>query len=128
MNQIKLKDYPIELFEKAITKDSDAEKIKRPSIRYWPDVWRRLKQNKLAMSGLMVIVIMIIMAGIGPMINEYDYFVQNYDKINSHPNSEYWFGTDELGRDMFTRVWYGTRYSLFIGILATVIDVTIGII
>ncbi|MDR7869578.1 MAG: ABC transporter permease [Tissierellaceae bacterium] len=128
MNQVELKDYPIELFEKAITEFSDAEKIKRPSIRYWPDVWRRLKQNKLAMSGLLVIVIMIIMAAIGPMMNEYDYFIQNYDKINNHPNSEYWFGTDELGRDLFTRVWYGTRYSLFIGILATIIDVTIGIL
>lgn len=128
MNQIELKGYPIELFEKAITEDNNAEKIKRPSIRYWPDVWRRLKQNKLAMTGLLVIVIMILMATIGPIINEYDYFVQNYDKINSHPNSEYWFGTDELGRDLFTRVWFGTRYSLFIGILATVIDVTIGIL
>lgn len=128
MNEIELKDYPIELFEKVITKDSDKDKIKRPSIRYWPDVWRRLKQNKLAMTGLLVIVIMILMAGIGPMINGFSYFEQNYDKINSHPNSEYWFGTDELGRDLFTRVWYGTRYSLFIGILATVIDVTIGIL
>lgn len=117
----------IDMFELASHEDKNVDKIRRPSIKYWPDVWRRLKQNKLAMSGLAIIVFMIIMATIGTEINGFKYFKQNYNLINEHPNSVYWFGTDELGRDMFTRVWYGSRYSLLIGILATLIDFIIGV-
>jgi len=117
-----------DLFEPAHDKDKDAEKIRRPSIRYWPDVWRRLRQNKLAMTGLIIIIIMIAMSIIGPLISGYSYYEQNYDAINVHPNKTYWFGTDELGRDLFTRTWYGARYSLIIGVLAAAIDFIIGVI
>ncbi|MBU5440132.1 ABC transporter permease [Tissierella sp. MSJ-40] len=117
-----------DLFEKASFEDRDAEKIKRPSIKYWPDVWRRLKQNKLAMTGLILIILMCIMAVVGTHINGYKYYEQNLNLINIHPNSDHWFGTDELGRDLFTRVWYGARYSLIIGILAAAIDFVIGVL
>ncbi|CAK7064065.1 ABC transporter permease [Tissierella carlieri] len=117
-----------DMFEPASHEDRNAEKIRRPSIKYWPDVWRRLKQNKLAMTGLIIIVLMILMSIVGPFINGFSYFEQNYNKINLHPNSTHWFGTDELGRDLFTRTWYGTRYSLIIGILAAVIDFTVGVL
>lgn len=117
-----------EMFEKATFENKDSEKIKRPSIDYWPDVWRRLKQNKLAMSGLIIIIIMVIMAIIGTHLNGFDYKEQNYDLINQRPNSVHWFGLDELGRDLFTRVWYGSRYSLIIGIAAAGIDFIVGVI
>lgn len=117
-----------DMFELASREDKNVDKIRRPSIKYWPDVWRRLKQNKLAMSGLIIIIFMIFMATFGTEINGFKYFEQDYDLINIHPNKVHWFGTDELGRDMFTRVWYGSRYSLLIGILATVIDFMIGVI
>ena len=116
------------MFEPADLSDRDADKIKRPSIKYWPDVWRRLKQNKLAMVGLILIVVMIIMSIIGPKMNKFDYYQQFYDKMNLRPNSEHWFGTEELGRDLWTRVWFGARYSLIIGILAATIDFIIGVI
>lgn len=119
--------YPKELFKKASTEDKKPAEITRPQINYWSDVWRRLKENKLAMIGLAIIIIMIVMSIAGPIISGYSYFEQDYTVINEKPDSTYWFGTDELGRDLFTRVWYGTRYSLLIGILATVIDVTIGV-
>lgn len=117
-----------DLFEKAPKEDRDAERIRRPSIKYWPDVWRRLKQNKLAMIGLTIIIFMIIMSIVGTKINGFTYYEQNYNLINEHPDSVHWFGTDELGRDLFTRTWYGARYSLLIGILATLIDFTIGVL
>lgn len=117
-----------DLFEKAPKEDRDAERIRRPSIKYWPDVWRRLKQNKLAMIGLTIILFMIIMSIVGTKINGFTYYEQNYNLINEHPDSVHWFGTDELGRDLFTRTWYGARYSLLIGILATLIDFTIGVL
>ena len=117
-----------DLFEKASREDRDGEKIRRPSIKYWPDVWRRLKQNRLAMVGLAIILLMVFMSIVGTKINGFTYYEQDYDLINQHPDKVHWFGTDELGRDLFTRVWLGARYSLIIGILATVIDVTIGVL
>lgn len=116
------------LFEKAEKHSDDLNKIQRPSIKYWPDVWRRLKENKLAMIGLGCIIIMIIMSIVGTKINGFTYFEQDYSIANEAPNRIHWFGTDELGRDLFTRVWYGARYSLIIGILATVIDFVVGIL
>lgn len=117
-----------EMFQKATYEDRDADKIRRPSIKYWPDVWRRLKQNKLAMIGLFIIILMGIMSFVGIYINGFEYRQQNYDLINIHPNSVHWFGTDELGRDLFTRTWFGTRYSLIIGVLAAAIDFLIGVL
>ncbi len=117
-----------DMFLPASHEDRNAERIRRPSIKYWPDVWRRLKQNKLAMVGLIIILLMIFMSIVGPYINGYSYYEQDYSKINLHPNSTHLFGTDELGRDQFTRVWYGARYSLIIGILAAAIDFTIGVL
>lgn len=120
--------YSKEMFEKASHEDQNADKIRRPSIKYWPDVWRRLKQNKLAMTGLIIIVLMMIMSVVGTKINGFTFTEQNYDLINVKPGGAHWFGTDELGRDLFTRVWYGSRYSLIIGILAAAIDFIIGIL
>ncbi|HZK01087.1 MAG TPA: ABC transporter permease [Tissierellaceae bacterium] len=121
-------DLKQDMFSPAIRGKKDADKIRRPSIKYWPDVWRRLKQNKLAMTGLALIIIMIIMAAFGPKINGFKYYEQDYEKINLKPNATHWFGTDELGRDLFTRTWYGARYSLFIGVAAAFIDFVIGVL
>jgi dipeptide transport system permease protein len=118
----------MELFDAADKEDKNAERIRRPSIKYWPDVWRRLKMNKLAMTGLLLICILGIMSFVGTKINGFTYFEQNYSLINSHPDSVHWFGTDELGRDLFTRIWFGVRYSLFIGIMAAFIDFFIGVL
>ncbi len=117
-----------DLFTVAAKEDRNKEKIHRPSIRYWPDVWRRLKMNHLAMTGLGLIILFSILAFVGTEINGFKYFEQNYELINVHPDSVHWFGTDELGRDLFTRVWYGTRYSLFIGVMAAFIDFAIGVL
>ena len=117
-----------ELFQPASIENRDAEKIRRPSIKYWPDVWRRLKQNKLAMTGLFLILILGVLSVVGTQINGFKYFEQNYNLINIKPNNLHWFGTDELGRDLFTRTWYGTRYSLIIGIMAAALDFLIGVL
>lgn len=106
----------------------DAEKISRPSIKYWADVWRRLKQNKLAMVGLGIIVFLVTMAIIGPYLNGYKYFEQDLNNRNAWPSAKHWFGTDTSGRDMFTRAWYGARISLFVGVMAALIDFIAGII
>lgn len=125
-----MKQQPIELtgdlFERDYQNKDDAEKITRPSVTYWSDVWRRLKQNKLAMAGFFVIITFIILAIIGPYLNRYTYYEQNFADKNLTPNWKYWFGTDNAGRDLWTRAWHGARVSLFIGFMATLIDFIIG--
>jgi dipeptide transport system permease protein len=117
-----------DLFTPVTDNFKDAEKIARPSVSYWRDTWRRLKENKLAMFGLVLIIILAIMAIIGPYISGYSYYEQDFTRKNLRPNAEHWFGTDTSGRDLFTRAWYGARISLFIGLMAATIDFVIGII
>lgn len=117
-----------DLFKPVKDNFKDAELISRPSISYWPDVWRRLKQNKLAIAGLIAIVFLVVLAIIGPYLNGFTYYTQNYDVKNLRPDAVHWFGTDSAGRDLFTRTWYGARYSLFIGLIAALIDFAIGVI
>jgi dipeptide transport system permease protein len=105
----------------------EAEKIARPSLSYWADVWIRLRENKLAMVGFVTIILLIIMAIIGPYLNGYTFYEQDFTKKNLRPNAEHWFGTDSSGRDLFTRAWYGARISLFIGFMAAFIDFVIGV-
>ncbi|CAG9606525.1 ABC transporter permease [Pseudoneobacillus rhizosphaerae] len=124
-NKIQLTE---DLFTPVTDNFKDAEKIARPSVSYWRDTWRRLKENKLAMFGLVLIIILAIMAIIGPYISGYSYFEQDFTRKNLRPNAEHWFGTDTSGRDLFTRAWYGARISLFIGLMAATIDFVIGII
>lgn len=117
-----------DLFTPVTDNFKDAEKIARPSVSYWKDTWRRLKENKLAMFGLVLIIILAIMAIIGPYISGYSYYEQDFTRKNLRPNAQHWFGTDTSGRDLFTRAWYGARISLFIGLMAATIDFVIGII
>ncbi|WNR46427.1 ABC transporter permease [Paenibacillus roseipurpureus] len=109
-------------------KSLTGEVIVRPSLNYWQDAWRRLKKNRLAMAGLIILVTLIVLAIIVPWVSSYDYQTQNLKLKNAVPSSSHLFGTDDFGRDVWTRVWWGTRISLFIGIVAALIDLVIGVI
>lgn len=113
---------------KPISKDQNAERVVRPSMSYWADAWRRLKKNKLAMVGLIVLVTLTILAIIGPFVQPYSYQEQDLASRNQAPNIQHWFGTDDFGRDQWVRIWWGTRISLFIGITAAVLDFSIGVL
>lgn len=182
--------------------------IERPIVTYWQDAWRRLKINKLAISGLLIIIILIIVATFGPLLSKYNYSDQNLEYISTPPyfkiiqlesgtniyvhkalkiyevsskgyligavkkidedmvnknitykldgdiyildysqgkvefknsnnvvlveektvfNDRYIFGSDDLGRDILTRVIYGARISLIIGIIASIVNLTLGV-
>lgn len=107
---------------------TDIEAIVRPSMNYWQDAWRRLKKNRLAMAGLIILSVLTFLAIIAPFISSYDYETQNLNLINDKPSMTHFFGTDDFGRDMWVRVWWGTRISLFIGICAAVLDLIFGVI
>ena len=106
----------------------EANRIDRPTISYWQDAWRRLKKNPVAMASLVVLVILIIMCIIGPYIRGYDFITKNVKMKNRGCSAEYWFGTDYLGRDLFSRVWMGARASIIIALVATALKLVVGTI
>jgi len=106
----------------------NSEEIPRCSITYWQDAWRRLKQNKIAMVSLIVLIFICIMCIIGPFLTPYKFMVNDSKVLNQAPNIEHYFGTDDIGRDIFARVWVGGRVSMMIGILGALVDTTIGIL
>lgn len=118
--------YEADDFEVVGTKGLDAEKISKPSITFWSDVWRRFRKNKLSMLGLIILILVILMVCFGPLISGKDYQYIDYSVANLKPNAEYWFGTDEMGRDIFTRVCFGGRISIIIGIACTAVSFIIG--
>lgn len=149
---------PAESFERVRIDGSQAEKISKPSLNFWQDAWLRLRKNKAAIVSMIALVLLILMAIIGPHIGPHDANTQTITHANLPPkvpglenmgimdgtgvmagkevdmyelkgvDDYYWFGTDGLGRDMFARVWEGTQISLIIAFVAAFIDVVIGVI
>jgi oligopeptide transport system permease protein len=110
----------------------DAPVIKGTSL--WKDAWRRLLKNKLAVFGLIVLVLMVVAVGLGPFIMKWtsgitpDYIPANGDLIASFPPSwQHPMGTDEAGRDLLARVLQGGRISLMVGIISTVVSLIVGV-
>ncbi|WP_261808117.1 ABC transporter permease [Paenibacillus sp. N3.4] len=82
----------------------------------WREGWRAFRRNKLAMLGMIMILFFTAVACLAPWITHYDYKEQVLlDRLQA-PSAAHWFGTDDLGRDLFTRIVYGTRISLWVGI------------
>lgn len=77
-------------------------------------------------SAFFILILIIGLAAVGPWISRHTYFEQNYSEVNHSPSLKHIFGTDDLGRDLFTRVCYGIRISLFVAVSATMIDIVIG--
>lgn len=145
---------PADLFVKSPLDQSKSEEIGTPSQSFWKEAFHRLAKNKGAMISLVLLVFLIVLALIGPSMNEFTYREQNLAHSNMPPKVEglewlgfnglnaqgtdvyaerkvetnYWFGTDEFGRDLWTRVWKGTQISLFIAVVAAALDLIIGVI
>lgn len=90
-------------------------------------VWKRLKRSKMAMLGLIIIVLLILMAIFAPMVTPYDYAAQNFSEKFQYPSLSHIMGTDDFGRDIFSRVVYGTRISLFVALVSVVISFVVGV-
>ncbi|WP_261132569.1 oligopeptide ABC transporter permease [Bacillus sp. Marseille-Q3570] len=146
-----------ELFQPAQIDSTKSEKIAGPSLSFWQDAWMRLKKNKSAIVGCLILLALTTLAIFGPMMNDFGFDDQKLTRANlpaKVPGLEnlgimdgtddmgndmyemkgieegtyFWFGTDGLGRDLWTRVWQGTRISLYIALLAAAIDMVIGVI
>src|SRR5215211_3757825 len=117
-----------DLFESADITAQEGERIAGPPIGFWKDSWIRLKKNRGAFISLAVLVLLLAMAFvIGPLISPYSPYGQDLARRFAGPSSQFWFGTDGFGRDMWTRVWAGTRVSLYIGLLAAFLDMFVGV-
>ncbi|AFG36601.1 ABC transporter permease [Spirochaeta africana] len=92
----------------------------------WGEVWRRLKKNRTALAGLAVIILIVITALLADVIAPYHYRTQNLQRIAESPSRAHLLGTDELGRDVLSRIIYGTRVSLQVGFVAVSISVIVG--
>lgn len=122
--------------KKLFTPLSEDEKIfeqaVRPSVGYWADAWRRLKNNKVALFSLGLIIVIVLFAFFGPIVMEktrgFNYYETNLQGTDIRPSLEHLFGTDNLGRDLFVRVMYGSRYSLIIAVAAAAINLVIGVL
>ena len=107
-----------------------AEMIGYSNYSYWKSVFHNFLKKKSAVALLIVFVALVVFSFIALVIGKYDYrnLVTDSSKGFILPNSEFWFGTDNLGRDLFVRVMYGARYSLIIAFAASVLNLVIGVL
>ena len=99
-----------------------------PGSSLWRDAWHRLQQNRLAVFGGGVLVVLALLCLAGPFLSPFSYEEQNLDNAFAPPNAVHWFGTDQLGRDLLVRLLNGGRISLGVGLSATLVALTIGIV
>jgi oligopeptide transport system permease protein len=144
-----------DMFKPAEIDAAKTEEIATPSTGFWKDAMRRLFKNKGAVFGLICIIFFIVMAIFGPSMNKYGYKDQDLtrqflppkiavlDNVHWLPfdgiedgadkyqlqgvKENFWLGTDQFGRDQWTRIWQGTRISLFIAFVAAAIDYLVGV-
>ncbi|OBZ08885.1 peptide ABC transporter permease [Bacillus sp. FJAT-27264] len=86
----------------------------------WRDAWRAFRKNKSAMLGLGIILFFVMIALLAPWIAPYDYKAQELVNRLKPPSAQHWLGTDDLGRDLFSRVIYGARISLWVGFFSVI--------
>ena len=114
---------PLTIEERSLIK----EETNTQSASFWKEGFTQFKSNRLAFTGAILLSFLFFMAILAPFFSSYTYYETHLSLKNLPPSSRFWFGTDELGRDMFTRIWYGARISLFVGVMASIIDLVIGV-
>ncbi len=117
-----------DMFELVPKEEKNDNQVARPSISYWRDVSQRLAKNKVAMFGMIVILIVVVSAIFGPMLSRYGFTNQDLPNANSSPSIKHLLGTDKFGRDLFVRVLMGARISLTIALAASLLSIFIGVV
>lgn len=115
-----------ELFTVVGKDDQKMESITRPNLSFWQDAWRRLKKNRAAFAGLLIIALYVVLAIFAPMLSQYGYTTMDANAMHQGPSLTHWLGTDATGRDLWVRVWMGARVSLSIGAIAAFINMCVG--
>lgn len=119
---------PSEYFEPIGEEQREQAAAPMESKSFGRDVWERFSRNRRALIGLICLLIIVVLAVLGPWLSPYPYDGMDVSIKNQGSSMAHWFGTDQFGRDIFTRVLYGARISLMIGFVATAINLVIGVI
>ena len=112
--------------------DFASEIIDAPAYSYWKSVMRQFLRKKSTIAMLGILVAIVLMSFIYPIFSNFDF--NDVSKVNDFsaryikPNSQYWFGTDSNGKSLFDGVWFGARNSILISVIATMINLVIGIV
>lgn len=121
-----------ELFRRADYHEEDAEQGGYSNYSYWRSTWRSFTKNRVAMFFLMVLVVTVLFTFLQPLLPDQKnpteiFWIGNAIDMNHRPDSEFWFGTNATGQDLWSRIWSGTRTSLLIGVVVGLIRACIGI-
>jgi ABC-type dipeptide/oligopeptide/nickel transport system permease subunit len=108
-------------------RDLSPEKAHK-SIGYWGSSWRRFKTNRIALASGIITIVIIVVASLAPVISPYKYDVTHYDHTFEGSSLQFLFGTDDLGRDMLSRVLYSVRNALIVAFSAQAITLVLGIL
>lgn len=100
----------------------------RPQRSLWGDAMRKLVRNRLALVGVVITSLLLFAAIFGPWIAPYSYTQQNLRNTAQMPSMQHWLGTDELGRDLFSRVLWGARTAVLVAVVSTLISVVLGLL
>jgi len=107
----------------------DSKEIKEEEqviLTPWKLVLRKFKKNKVAVAGMIIFSIMVFLALFAPILTPYDPYTMDFSQVNQPPSKAHLMGTDELGRDYLTRILYGGRVSMQVGLFAVIIEIIIG--
>ena len=114
------------LFRKLSKEEKNDEFIAIESKTFFQSVKAEFTKNKRAVFGMIVLVIVVLMAILGPVFSPFSYEEQNIALRNAAPTAQHLFGTDKMGRDIFVRILYGARISLGVGIVAAIVNLILG--
>ena len=112
--------------------DFASEAIDAPAYSYWGSVFRQFLKKKSTVIMLGILIAIVLMSFIYPMFSDFDF--NDVSKVNDFsaryikPNAEYWFGTDSNGKSLFDGVWFGARNSILISVIATFVNLFIGVV
>lgn len=123
MNELKERDLPVACCDAAACTE---EELVAPPSSFLKDVVTAYRKNRLAMAGAAVVLLLFLMAVFAPWLTPYDPYAIDLEVMTEAPSWAHWLGTDQFGRDLLTRILYGTRISLVIGIVPTLLSMAIG--
>jgi oligopeptide transport system permease protein len=106
----------------------DQDILERPRYSYWRDTFRRLLRNKVAIAAGAYIILLTLSAIAAPVVTPYGRDEPHFDATREGPTAEYWFGTDKLGRDVFTRIIFGAQVSLGVAYVGSLTALLIGVV
>ena len=119
---------PEEYFDPLPQEDRDGQFVAIQSKSFARNVWESFSRNRLALVGLILLAVLVCAAVFGPMLSPYPYDGMDAMSRNQSSSAAHWFGTDQMGRDVFTRVLYGARVSLLVGFASTALNLVIGVL